>query len=262
MKLQVIQNKAFDRDIANVCQTAELLADLTVRAGITTSQDVQDRLEAATHAAQEIAATVDLGAIEAGLNEAGRPASAQEIKRQLQVLIGSFPNSGRNDLAIFGVALLEDVCEEKPGIAALTNACRALRRTGKFVPTISEVLTMITQETQRHQMALAGVREFPQRIEKALQAAVDLRERRARDFDRMVRFCKSRIACEQSHEWFDTAVLTEARRQLGLKSTVSPATPTGSVWRRCWPFRGCQGGIPVGQHEIAPPTSASAAREV
>jgi hypothetical protein len=78
----------------------------------------------------------------------------------------------------------------------------------------------------------------------------------------MVRFCKSRIACEQSHEWFDTAVLTEARRQLGLKSTVSPATPTGSVWRRCWPFRGCQGGIPVGQHEIAPPTSASAAREV
>ena len=114
MKLQVIQNKAFDRNIANVYQTAELLADLTVRAGITTSQDVQDRLEAATHAAQEIAATVDLGAIEAGLNEAGRPASAQEIKRQLQVLIGSFPNSGRNDLAIFGVALLDD---RQPGVA-------------------------------------------------------------------------------------------------------------------------------------------------
>jgi hypothetical protein len=32
----------------------------------------------------------------------------------------------------------------------------------------------------------------------------------------MVRFCKSRIACEQSHEWFDAAVLTEARRQLDL----------------------------------------------
>ena len=56
----------------------------------------------------------------------------------------------------------------------------------------------------------------PPRIEKALQAAVDLGERRARDFERMVRFCKSRIACQQSHEWFDAAVLTEARRQLGL----------------------------------------------
>lgn len=174
------------------------------------------RLEAATHAAQAIAVTVDLGAIEAGLNEAGRPATAQEIKRQLQVLIGSFPNSGRNDLAIFGVALLEDVCEEEPGIAALTNACRSLRRTSKFVPTISEVLIMITQETRRYEIALAGVREFPQRIAKALQAAVDLRERRARDFERMVKFCKSRIACEQSHEWFDAAVLTEARRQLDL----------------------------------------------
>jgi hypothetical protein len=75
---------------------------------------------------------------------------------------------------------------------------------------------MIKQETQRHEMALAGVREFPERIEKALQAAVDLGERRARDFERMVRFCKSRIACQQSHEWFDAAVLTEARRQLGL----------------------------------------------
>jgi hypothetical protein len=216
MKLQLIPNKAFDRDTANVCLTAELLADLTVRAVIATSQDVQDRLEAATHAAQALAATVDLGAIEADLHEAGRPATAQETKRQLQVLIGSFPNSGRNDLAIFGVALLEDVCEEKPGIAALTNACRSLRRTGKFVPTISEVLSMIKRETQRHEMALAGVREFPERIEKALQAAVDLGERRARGFERMVRFCKSRIACQQSHEWFDAAVLTEARRQLGL----------------------------------------------
>jgi hypothetical protein len=56
----------------------------------------------------------------------------------------------------------------------------------------------------------------PPRIEKALQAAVDLGERRARDFERMVRFCKSRIACQQSHECFDAAVLTEARRQLGL----------------------------------------------
>src|SRR3981189_3379932 len=56
----------------------------------------------------------------------------------------------------------------------------------------------------------------PPRIEKALQAAADLGERRARDFERMVRFCKSRIACQQSHEWFDAAVLTEARRQLGL----------------------------------------------
>jgi hypothetical protein len=216
MKLQVIQNEAFDRDIANVCQTAEMLADLTVRAGIATSQDVQDKLEAAIHAAQAIVASVNLGAIEAGLNEAARPATAQEIKRQLQVLIGSFPNSGKSDLAIFGVALLEDVCEEKPGIAALTNACRSLRRTNRFVPTISEVLTALAQETQRHQSAITGVRELPERIAKAQQAALDLRERRARDFERMVRFCKDRIACQQSHEWFDPAVLAEARRRLGL----------------------------------------------
>jgi hypothetical protein len=216
MKLQVIQNETFDRDIANVCQAAELLADLTVRAGIATSQDVQDKLEAATRTAQAIVATVNLSAVEAGLNEAARPATQQEIKRQLQVLIGSFPNSGRNDLAIFGVALLEDVCEEKPGIAALTNACRSLRRTVKFVPTISEVLTALAQQTQRHQTAIIGVREFPERIARAQQAALDLRERRARDFERMVRFCKGRIGCEQSYDFFDPDVIAEARERLGL----------------------------------------------
>jgi|tagenome__1003787_1003787.scaffolds.fasta_scaffold20960990_5 hypothetical protein len=216
MKLQVIQNESFDRDIANVCQQSELLADLTIRAGITTSQDIQDKLEAATQEAQAIVGSVNLGAIEMQLNEAARPATQQETKRQLQVLIGSFPNSGKNDLAIFGVALLKDVCQEKPGIAALTNACRSLRRTNRFVPTISEVLTALAHETQRRQTAIAAVRELPERIAKAQQTALDLRERRARDFARMVRFCKNRIACLQSHEWFDLDVLTEARLQLGF----------------------------------------------
>ena len=88
---------------------------MTVRAGIATSQDIQDKLETATHEAQATVGSVNLGAIEAQLNEAARPATQHEIKRQLQVLIGSFPNSGKNDLAIFGVALLEDVCQERPG---------------------------------------------------------------------------------------------------------------------------------------------------
>jgi hypothetical protein len=101
------------------------------------------------------------------------------------------------------VALLEDVVAENPGIAALTNACRSLRRTSRFVPTISEVLTALALETQRQQAALCGVLELPERIERAQQAAADLGERRARA--RMVRFCKSRIGCEQSHEFFDPA---------------------------------------------------------
>jgi hypothetical protein len=34
---------------------------------------------------------------------------------------------------------------------------------------------------------------------------------------------------------------------------MPPATPTGSVWRRCWPFRRCQRRIPGWQHDIARP---------
>jgi len=44
---------------------------------------------------------------------------------------------------------------------------------------------------------------------------VTARERVEQAFERMVRFCVSRIQCQQSANFFDPEVVTEARRRIG-----------------------------------------------
>ncbi|WP_458195116.1 hypothetical protein [Bradyrhizobium sp. UFLA05-153] len=63
-----------------------------------------------------------------------RPAEPNEIKRALQHLIGSFPNSSkREDLSIYAITLFDDV---NPSIATLNETCRRLRRSCEFLPSI------------------------------------------------------------------------------------------------------------------------------
>lgn len=74
-----------------------------------------------------------------------RPATQQEVKRALQVLIGSFPNAAKTDLSIYAVSLFDDVVAERPTIGALSAACRKLRRASSFLPTIKDVLDAIAE---------------------------------------------------------------------------------------------------------------------
>jgi hypothetical protein len=70
-----------------------------------------------------------------------RQAEPHEIKRALQQLIGSFPNSSKKeDLSIYAVSLFDDVAAAKPTVKTLTEACRRLRRSCDFLPSIKAVL--------------------------------------------------------------------------------------------------------------------------
>jgi hypothetical protein len=79
----------------------------------------------------------------AEIAKATAPASVAETKTELALLVGAFPNASKGDLRIFGRMLVEDVAAQRPSVAALSLACRRLRRTARFVPTISEVLEAI-----------------------------------------------------------------------------------------------------------------------
>jgi hypothetical protein len=79
----------------------------------------------------------------AEINKATSPASVAETKTELVLLVGAFPNSGKNDLRVYGRMLVEDVGAVRPSVAALSLASRKLRRTARFVPTIAEVLEAI-----------------------------------------------------------------------------------------------------------------------
>lgn len=66
----------------------------------------------------------------------------------LAQLIGSFPTANLPNATAFTRALLEEVMLEQPNRLALACACRQLRRTMKFVPSISEVIEALKAEKE------------------------------------------------------------------------------------------------------------------
>jgi hypothetical protein len=76
----------------------------------------------------------------AALDALSRPATKVEIAQHLAVMLKSFPNSGNTDREAFARILAEDVGASQPSIGVLELACRNLRRSARFIPTINETL--------------------------------------------------------------------------------------------------------------------------
>jgi hypothetical protein len=69
------------------------------------------------------------------------------IAERLALLINSFPNNGPRHPDDFVELLLEEVIAVDTAAITLEAACRQLVRTGKFVPSIAEVLEALREQT-------------------------------------------------------------------------------------------------------------------
>jgi hypothetical protein len=96
-------------------------------------------------------------AVLAELQAAARPASDLEIGKHLGVLVKCFPNTGTADRETYGSVLVLDVIAAQPSISDVEAACRMLRQTSNFMPTIAEVLTALHVEKQRREGTIRGV---------------------------------------------------------------------------------------------------------
>jgi hypothetical protein len=74
------------------------------------------------------------------LTALAKPATELEIAQHLALLLKARPTAKAADGEIFGAKLIEDVAAMKPAVGDLIEACRHIRRTSKFLPTIAEVL--------------------------------------------------------------------------------------------------------------------------
>lgn len=117
--------------------------------------------------AEAIIASGQLGQIEAAVTAASVPASVGEIGACLAKLIASFPNASRTPLQAYGEALAEDVGDERPSHFALASACRRLRRTCKFLPTIAEMIEVMQEEESRLRCARLAIEKLPGNLERA-----------------------------------------------------------------------------------------------
>jgi hypothetical protein len=69
-----------------------------------------------------------------------------QVSKHIALLIGSFPNANPADPRTYTETLIEEVVAAAPMVTTLEAACRKVRRTAKFLPTISEVLAAIEVE--------------------------------------------------------------------------------------------------------------------
>jgi hypothetical protein len=95
-----------------------------------------------------------------------RPASRAEIAQHLLILVGAFPNTARADLKLFSRVLAEDVASAQPSAIVLERACRRIRRTATFVPTIAEVLAAIEMEEKSVKGSIFWLANHPEQIER------------------------------------------------------------------------------------------------
>jgi hypothetical protein len=69
--------------------------------------------------------------------------SRSVIAEQVGVLLGSYPNAVPHDAEAYVLMMIEEIAMAEPGAIELEMACRRLRRTLKFPPTIPEMLEAI-----------------------------------------------------------------------------------------------------------------------
>jgi hypothetical protein len=138
----------------------------------------------------------------AEISRATSPASGAETKSELALLVGAFPNSGKNDLRVYGRMLVEDVAAQLPSLAALSLACRRLRRTAKFVPTIAEVLEAIAAAEVDVLLRARTLERFGPWLERARDVLPRMQERERLEDEDMQRRRRAYLA-EREKEFAD-----------------------------------------------------------
>lgn len=129
-------------------------------------------------------ALIDHGYHQAAIRDMARraaPADIREIKQSLAALVAAFPNSGRTDLTAFGVALALDVVSRRPSTFAITEACRKLRHSSRFLPAIAEIMAAIDEAEAKFQAVDRSLRRLPEMITDAEAQLRSFDEWHARD---------------------------------------------------------------------------------
>jgi hypothetical protein len=122
----------------------------------------------------------------ARIKKLSSPASKVQIATQTALLLKSFPNAGKDNAEIFGRTLCQDVGSQAPTTGGLEAACRKLRRTCNFIPTIAEVLAALAEAEASQAKTIGMLAGLPEHRKRLAARVADDIEREA-EWDRVVR---------------------------------------------------------------------------
>ena len=83
----------------------------------------------------------------AGHEDSDRPVYS-EVARMITILMGSFPTSKIPEPEIFVRVLMDDVMALDPSFVEMESTCRELRKTKKFMPSVSEVIEELEEQQE------------------------------------------------------------------------------------------------------------------
>jgi hypothetical protein len=114
--------------------------------------------------ADPIIAKPEFKSLVATLRPALELASLAQIKREVAGLIACYPTQA--DVSIFVAFVVEEIAIEQPYVFALAAACRELRRTKTFRPSIAEIIEVLQAKRDGTTWAIKQVIEMENRISK------------------------------------------------------------------------------------------------
>jgi hypothetical protein len=111
------------------------------------------------------------------ISDRHRCTTREEIGEHIALLLGSFPYSNVPDPDVYTRMMIEEIAAVGPSLMVLDSACRSLRRSLRWLPSIAQVLEIIAVETERWGERLECTRHL---VEHHARAIFNLRELRRR----------------------------------------------------------------------------------
>jgi len=176
--------------VEEALSVAQMLFGQMAHLDVYDAYDVK-RVRAVLPQAKDIVATGALTELSDEFRKATQQATKKQIGQNLAALVAAFPNAGKSDLGPYGAMLAADVASKYPTFFALEIACRQLRQTSRFLPSISEVLEAIADAEGRvknHRWTLENFHRYLTQTEAYLdQRDADLESERIRAVERAER---------------------------------------------------------------------------
>ena len=182
--------------------------DYTRKQIIERAERLQERLERISHRFKDMQKEWDECHPDSWLakpEESNRPVYS-EVAKMITVLMGSFPTSKIPEPEIFVRALMDDVMALEPSFVEMESTCRELRKTKKFMPSISEVIEELEKQKKLWDQRSDVVwyleewhKDFPEQIAsaKVAEEAIVARKKAAEEATKAAEEAKAKAIADR-----------------------------------------------------------------
>lgn len=162
---QVVSALANSRDkLERPFRLIERLHELTPYSDLSVGAPRAGAIRAGVWAEAWLARAGDLAEVEAIhgdlLDASESPADMGSARITLGLLLSAYPNTGKEPREEYFATLLHDITDEEVNPYVLAEACRKVRRSMKFIPTVSEMISACGIERRRLRDAVATARRI------------------------------------------------------------------------------------------------------